>query len=77
VKSISFISEEMKTAVFWDVVLCSLVDINRRFRGVYCLHHRGVVLLYDFVIIRILTKVNDETGGFINNKSTLVDRNVF
>jgi hypothetical protein len=28
-------------AVFWDVVPCSLVDIDLRFRGVYCLHHQG------------------------------------
>jgi hypothetical protein len=30
----------MKT-VFWDVAPCSLVEINRCFRGVYCLHHQG------------------------------------
>jgi hypothetical protein len=24
-------------AVFWDVVPCSLVDADRRFRGAYCL----------------------------------------
>jgi hypothetical protein len=29
----------MKMIVFWDVVPCSLVDIDRRFRGAYCLHH--------------------------------------
>jgi hypothetical protein len=26
-------------AVFWNVASCSLVDINRRFRGAYCIHH--------------------------------------
>jgi hypothetical protein len=26
----------MKMAVFWDVSLCSLVYIDRRFRGAYC-----------------------------------------
>jgi hypothetical protein len=31
----------MKMAVFWDVAPCSLVDIGRRFRGAYCLHHQG------------------------------------
>jgi hypothetical protein len=30
----------MKTAVFWDVAPGSLVDIDWRFRGVYCLHHQ-------------------------------------
>jgi hypothetical protein len=27
--------------VFWDIAPCSLVEINRRFRGAYCLHHQG------------------------------------
>jgi hypothetical protein len=26
--------------VFCDVAPCSLVEINRRFRGAYCLHHQ-------------------------------------
>jgi hypothetical protein len=25
---------------FWDVAPCSLVDIDERFRGAYCLHHQ-------------------------------------
>jgi hypothetical protein len=28
-------------AVFWDVVPCSQVDTDRRFRSTYCLHHQG------------------------------------
>jgi hypothetical protein len=31
----------MKTAVFWVVAPCSLVDIDQSFRGAYCLHHEG------------------------------------
>jgi hypothetical protein len=31
----------MKVAVVWYVVPCSLVDIDRRFRGVYRIHHQG------------------------------------
>jgi hypothetical protein len=27
--------------VFWDVAQCSLVKTDRRFLGVYCLHHQG------------------------------------
>jgi hypothetical protein len=30
---------DMKTAAFWDVAPCSLVDIDQHFRGVYCHHH--------------------------------------
>jgi hypothetical protein len=26
---------------FWDIVLYSLVEVDRRFRGVYCLHVQG------------------------------------
>jgi hypothetical protein len=29
----------MKIRAFWDVALCSL-GVDRRFRGVYCLHHQ-------------------------------------
>jgi hypothetical protein len=28
-------------AVFWDVAPCSLVEIDRRFRGAFCLHHQA------------------------------------
>jgi hypothetical protein len=31
----------MKTAVFWVVSPCSLVEVCRFFRGACCLHHRG------------------------------------
>jgi hypothetical protein len=31
----------VRMAVFWDVVLCSLVDTNRRFRETYCLQHHN------------------------------------
>jgi hypothetical protein len=31
----------MKMAVFWVVVLCSLVEVYRRFRGTCRLHHQG------------------------------------
>jgi hypothetical protein len=26
---------------FWDIVPCSLIEVDRRFRGSYCLHHQG------------------------------------
>jgi hypothetical protein len=31
----------MMMAVFWDVALCSPVEIGRHFKGAYCLHHQG------------------------------------
>jgi hypothetical protein len=33
----------MNMTVFWDVAPCSLVEIDRRFRGAYCLYHQGRV----------------------------------
>jgi hypothetical protein len=29
----------MKMTAFWDVTPCSLVEVDRRFRGVYCFYH--------------------------------------
>jgi hypothetical protein len=31
----------MKFRVFWDVAPCSHIELDRRFRGAYCLHHQG------------------------------------
>jgi hypothetical protein len=30
-----------KFRVVWDVAPCSHVEVDRRFAGVYCLHHQG------------------------------------
>jgi hypothetical protein len=32
----------LKFRVFWDVALCSQVDVDRRFIGAYCLHHQAL-----------------------------------
>jgi hypothetical protein len=31
----------MKFKVFWDGTPCSHVEVDRGFRGAYCLHHQG------------------------------------
>jgi hypothetical protein len=31
----------MKFRVFWDIMPCSQIDVERRFRGAWCLHHQG------------------------------------
>jgi hypothetical protein len=31
----------MKLRVFWDVTPCSQVEVEGRFRGEYCLNHKG------------------------------------
>jgi hypothetical protein len=35
-----FTAASIKIIAFWDIALCSLVEVDRRFRGAYCLHHR-------------------------------------
>jgi hypothetical protein len=30
-----------KFRVFWDVALYCHAEVDRRFKGVYCLHHQG------------------------------------
>jgi hypothetical protein len=32
----------MKMIAFWDTTPCSLVGVDCRLRGAYCLHHQGV-----------------------------------
>jgi hypothetical protein len=32
----------MKIRAFWDVAPCSLIGVDRRFRGLYCLHHQAM-----------------------------------
>jgi hypothetical protein len=34
-------TEFLKFIVFWDVLPCSKIDVDRRFRGACCLHHQG------------------------------------
>jgi hypothetical protein len=31
----------MKSIVLWDITSCSLVEVDLRFRGAYCLHFQG------------------------------------
>jgi hypothetical protein len=31
----------LKIKAFWGVQPCSLVGVDRRFRGAYCLRHQG------------------------------------
>jgi hypothetical protein len=31
----------MTFKIFWDVAPCSQVEVDRRFRGAYLLHHQG------------------------------------
>jgi hypothetical protein len=35
------VNHKFKIRVFWDIVPCSLVGVDRRFGVAYCLHHQG------------------------------------
>jgi hypothetical protein len=35
----------MKMAAFWDIVLCSLTEVDQCFRDVRCLHCQGALLM--------------------------------
>jgi hypothetical protein len=39
VSSYVLTAASMKVTSFWDIALYSFVEVDRRFRGVYCLHH--------------------------------------
>jgi hypothetical protein len=44
--------------VFWDVELCSPVEIDRRFSGAYCLHHLVLMALMKEPVNTSETSVN-------------------
>jgi hypothetical protein len=40
------VAVSMKFRVFWDILPCSQIDVDQRFRGVCCLHHQGPGSIY-------------------------------
>jgi hypothetical protein len=44
----------VKITVIWDFVSCSLVEVDRRFRGAYCLHHHGAASQKTVIFINSL-----------------------
>jgi hypothetical protein len=44
------VHENIKMTICWDVSPCSLVEIDRRFRGPYCLHHQEVVSSFEMSV---------------------------
>jgi hypothetical protein len=48
---------------FWDTAQCSLVEVDRRFRGEYGLHHQGDIALMMEAALTSETSVY--SNGFI------------
>jgi hypothetical protein len=44
----------MKMAVFWDVALCCLAKIDRRFGVAYCLHNQGATFQKTAIFILVV-----------------------
>jgi hypothetical protein len=53
----------MKMAVFWDIAPCSLVEVDRRFKGRYCLHQQGDE---SFIALMMETVRTSETSVYFN-----------
>jgi hypothetical protein len=45
-----FTAASIKFTVFRDVPPCSHIQVDRRFRGAYCLHHQGNFIIYSVLI---------------------------
>jgi hypothetical protein len=60
----------MKFRVVWDVAPCSLVGVDRRFGGAYCLHHQD-----DDLVMAIRTSetsvYSETTRRYISDDSKL------
>jgi hypothetical protein len=67
----------MKFRVFWNVLPCSQVDFDQRFRDVYCLHHQGALMMEAVRISEMLVSINLTTGQYIPEGSKLQFRNLF
>jgi len=67
----------MKFRVFWDVLPCSQVDIDRRFKSAYCLHHQASFITLMMEVVRTSeTSVNNylTTRHYIPEDSKLHTR---
>jgi hypothetical protein len=46
---------KLKMIPFWVMVQCSLIEVDRRYRGEYCLHHHcdneGSMHLYNITLL--------------------------
>jgi hypothetical protein len=59
------IATSMKIRASWDIVSCSLVGVDQRFGGVYCLHYQGnefiaLMVILGFVFLLLIPNATNE-----------------
>jgi hypothetical protein len=61
----------IKITAFWDTALCSLVEVDRRFRSAYCLHHQdddwGSTYLWNVVLRQDYTSLYPRRLSYLRN----------
>jgi hypothetical protein len=53
----------MKMTTFWDIVPCSLAEVEGCFRCAYCLHHQGDVFECTEIFNDTFRKILSVKGG--------------
>jgi hypothetical protein len=53
----------MFRVVFWDVLPCKMI-VDRRFRGAYCLHHQGWVIISSLMMEAVHTSETSVDNNF-------------
>jgi hypothetical protein len=61
----------MKLRVFWDIAPCSHVEVDRRFRGAYCLHHQWALMMETVHTSETSVNFNASTKRYIPEDSKL------
>jgi hypothetical protein len=59
-------ASSIKLRVIWNVAPCSHVEVDRHFRGAYCLHHQG----NEF--IALMMKMDKMARTFCQNEGKLI-----
>jgi hypothetical protein len=65
---------KMKFRVFWDIALCSIIGMDRRFRGAYFLHHQGDKYMEAVRTSETSVHSNETTRRYIPEDSILHTR---
>jgi hypothetical protein len=45
VRSQVLMMASMKMTAFWDILLCTLTEVDQHFRDAYCIRHQGTLMM--------------------------------